>query len=315
MPQNIACLFPGQGSQEPNMGRDLAEHWSDAMDLWKLAEKTSNLPLREIFWENDTEAMSKTNALQPALTVVNMSFWLFCRRNLRPVCTAGHSLGEFAALFAAEVLDHLAVLQAVSLRGRLMNEIGKKTPGGMLAIVKLNRQQVETIVQEVNSECDGEIRIANYNTPAQFVLSGNTSTLETAAQKAKSLRGRGIMLAVSGAFHTPLMQDASVEFNKFLQQLDWKAAKFPVILNVNAKAEQDPEIIKNNLFKQMTSSVLWEQSVQSMHRLGITDYLEIGPQSILNKMVKSILTESEPNFSCLCNLAQLTSHNPKGNDA
>ena len=173
MKNAIALLFPGQGSQEAGMGRDLAEADSAAMQLWKRAEAISGLPLREIFWEGDDAAMSDTRALQPALTVVNLNLWRALAGRVQPVAAAGHSLGEFAALAAAGVLDEESVLQIVSLRGRLMAEADPDGRGGMAAILKLSLEQVEGVVREAAEESDRPLIIANYNTPGQYVISGD----------------------------------------------------------------------------------------------------------------------------------------------
>jgi [acyl-carrier-protein] S-malonyltransferase len=167
----IAVLFPGQGSQEKGMGRDLAESRSEAMDLWKLAENASGLPLREIYWDGSEADMADTRALQPALTAVNLSFWLLLGEKLAPAALAGHSLGEFAALAAAGVLPIQEVLTLTALRGRLMAEI--KSPGdGMAAVLKLPQDAVEDIVNVARDVTGAELRIANYNSPEQYVLSG-----------------------------------------------------------------------------------------------------------------------------------------------
>ena len=207
----LAILFPGQGSQEQGMGRDAAEKHAEIMDLWKLAESESGLPLREIYWDGEAGDMADTRALQPALTVVNISLWLAVRDKLAPSATAGHSLGEFASLAAAGVLSVEDTVKAVTLRGRLMAGAGQ--PGhGMAAVVKLDQETVEAIVENAAKSTGRELRIANYNSPAQFVISGEKEALDAAAEAVKEAKGRAIPLAVSGAFHSPLIREAADEF-------------------------------------------------------------------------------------------------------
>ncbi len=177
MHDDLSIIFPGQGSQEPGMGRDLAEHWPGAMELWKKAERLSGLPLREIYWDGDEKAMAATRNLQPALTVVNMGLWGFLNAQLRPAGVAGHSLGEFAALCAAAVLSVDQTLELVCLRGRLMDEAASQD-GRMAAILKLEQGQVESLIATAADQTGQAIRIANFNTPAQFVVSGHTQAVD-----------------------------------------------------------------------------------------------------------------------------------------
>ena len=286
-----AFLFPGQGSQELNMGRDVAEAQSAAMDLWLLAEKLSGLSLREIYWgaEGATPApeMSDTRALQPALTVVNLSLWLAAKpkaANMQVIGAAGHSLGEFAALAAAGVLGVEDTVKAVVERGKLMAGAGKEGHG-MAAVVKLPLAVVEQIVDKAAKQSGAFLRIANHNSPAQYVLSGERPALDAAAALVKEARGRAVPLAVSGAFHSPLMSEPANAFAKVLDSLRFRPAQFPVCMNVTGQPETDPGILKTLLTAQMTSSVLWTTTMQSLYAAGARHFIEIGPKGVLTKLV------------------------------
>jgi [acyl-carrier-protein] S-malonyltransferase len=278
------------------MGRDVAESRSEAMELWTVAERESGLPLREIYWDGEAADMADTRALQPALTVVNLSLWLVAREALAPAAAAGHSLGEFAALAAAGVIDAPDAVRAVCLRGRLMAEAGGEGHG-MAAVVKLGQDAVEDIVAEAVRRTSGELRIANYNSPAQFVISGEAAPLEAAAGLVKEAKGRAIPLAVSGAFHSPLIQEAADEFAAFLSGLDWKAPAFPVFHNATALPEPDPAGITAVVQRQMTSSVLWIQTLQAMWVAGVRRFVEIGPKNVLTKLLAPNLKDMDGEWT------------------
>ncbi len=301
--QLTGVLFPGQGSQEANMGRDLAESDAAAMEIWKMAEQASGHPLREIFWDQGCGEMDATRYVQPALTAVNLALWMRLKLKLGGDYTAGHSLGEYCALCAAQVLEPRAVLELTSLRGRLMDEADPHSRGGMAAILKLKRDQVEDLVSRVARDTDKVILVANYNTPTQTVVSGDKEALnhlETLVQEAK---GRLFHLPVSGAFHSPMMQEAAEELSDVMRKLEWKTPVFPVFFNATARMEQDPEKIRQIMSAQMTSPVYFAQLIENMHEQGVGQFVELGPKGVLSKMIPQILGRDAGvearNLSCL----------------
>lgn len=291
-----ALLFSGQGAQEQGMGRSLAESDSQVMDLWKKAEKISALPLRGIYWDGG-ENMDDTRCLQPALTVVNMGLWMSLSRQVSPVAAAGHSLGEYCALAAAAVFSPTQTLELVSLRGRLMAEADPDGRGGMAALLKLEQAQAEEAVRQTLLECgageDAVLVIANYNTPSQFVASGSRRAIGLLALKARELKGRAVPLAVSGAFHSSLMDEAAKEMSLIINKCPFAAPRFPVYCNVNGRATRSGEELKALLLRQMTSSVCWIDTVRNLFKDGINLFVECSPKSILSKMVGQILSTPE----------------------
>ena len=281
----VAVLFPGQGSQEKGMGRDLAEASADAMELWKLAEKASGLKLREIYWDGDDASMANTRNLQPAMTVTTLNLWLVLKKKLAPMGMAGHSLGEYAALAAAGALPIPQALELVSLRGKLMAEAGG-SDGAMAAILKVSLSTVEELVAKAAAATGGTLLVANYNTPGQYVISGRKDAVDQAAGLCKEVKGRAIPLAVSGAFHSPMMAEAAAELEKVLAKADWRDPSVPVFANVTGQGVLDPRQLKSLLAKQMTSSVRWIDTMGAMYAAGARTFVEIGPKGVLTKMVK-----------------------------
>ncbi len=292
---NTAILFPGQGSQVAGMGRRIAESSPEIMDIWKKAERISSLPLREIYWEsNDMNLMAKTRNLQPAITVVNIALWLSVKDRLHPVCAAGHSLGEFSALAAAGVLSIDAVLGLVSVRGCLMADVDPDHMGVMCAVIRLPLEQVESAARVVSERTGKLVRVANKNTPLQSVLSGHRDAVEEASEllKNKNPRVKVFPLAVSGAFHTSMMAEASAEFAKLLDGQDWRNAAFPIYFNIHGEALADAESIRSAVRRQMTSSVCWVDTIMNQWRDGVRRWVEFGPQGVLTRMVRPILVAS-----------------------
>lgn len=286
------------------MGRALAESGKELMDVWKAAERISGQPLREIFWDGEEQDMAETRVLQPGLTAVNLTFWLKAREKLDPLCVAGHSLGEFAALFAAQVLSLEDTLEIVSVRGRLMSETGDGT-GAMAAILKLDEGAVENIVTQAREKSGQELRIANYNTSKQFVISGHKDAVAAAGELTKEAKGRAVPLAVSGAFHSPLMAPAAAELAKALRKADFRAPKIPVIFNVTADAEADPEAVRGLMGRQMTSSVLWIKTILRQHDMGARTFVELGPKGVLTRMLGAILEGREFEGLSVTSLEQI----------
>jgi len=279
-----AILFPGQGSQVKNMGRDLAEADADAMYWWTRAEAVSQQPLREIYWGGDDQDMADTRALQPALTVTCLTLWMQAEKKLTADAFAGHSLGEYSALAAARVLEVDEVLELVSLRGRLMAEVAAPDQG-MTALLKLSQEDAEALVAEAREQSGAELLVANFNTPGQFVISGQKAALAVAAELAKEKKGRAIPLPVSGAFHSPLIAEAARELEVRLKKADWREPKAEVYFNATAGTVADPAAIREIMCRQMVSPVRWIEINQAQYRAGVRNFVEIGPKGVLTKML------------------------------
>lgn len=297
-----SVLFPGQGSQERGMGRDLAEADAQSMDLWRTAEKKCKAGLREIFWDGDEQAMTQTRYQQPALFVTGISLWRHLAAALSPSFLAGHSVGEFTALAAADVLGVEEALELVCLRGQLMFETGEYRFGSMAAVLKLDEKQVRSIVRQAGEETGEEICVANYNSPQQIVISGAKTAVDRALDMVRDMKGRGKELPVSGAFHSRLMQEPAAELAKVMQKMDWQGPKIPVHLNVTAQPAKTAQEICEAMSTQMISPVLWSQLILDQWARGARTWWELGPKGVLTRLMRHILSDQgdpwEADYIC-----------------
>ena len=284
-----AYVFPGQGSQFPGMAKALYEGNAKGKELLEKANDILGFRITDIMFEGTPDDLKATRVTQPAIFLHSVVL-AKCYEGFRPDMVAGHSLGEFSALAAAEAISFEDALRLVYIRATQMQLCCEKVPGTMAAIVGLPDEKVE----EICSSCDGIVIPANYNCGGQVVISGEKTAVEQACEKAKAEGAkRALPLAVSGAFHSPLMEPARVELGKAIEETKIVEPICPIYQNVTAQAVTDPDTIKKNLLAQLTSPVRWTQSVRNMLADGADYFMEIGPGTVLQGLVKRISAGTE----------------------
>ncbi len=278
-----AYVFPGQGSQYPGMAKDLYETVPMAKDMLERANEILGFRITDVMFSGTAEELKATKVTQPAIFL--HSVVLAKCLDIKPDMVAGHSLGEFSALAAADAIKFEDALRLVAIRARQMQLCCEKVPGGMAAIIGLDNESVEKICSETN----GLVLPANYNCDGQVVISGEKDAIAEACAKAKEAGAkRALPLAVSGAFHSPLMEPARAELGKAIETTEIMKPTCPIYQNVTAHPETDPAQIKKNLLAQLTSPVKWSQSVKNMLVDGADYFMEIGPGNVLQGLIKRI---------------------------
>ena len=286
-----AYIFPGQGSQFPGMGKALYERSAEAREMMDKANEILGFPITDIMFGEDAEALKATRVTQPAIFIHSVVL-ARCSGLEAPSMAAGHSLGEFSALAAAGAMDFEDALRLVAVRASAMQKCCEQVPGTMAAVIKLPTETVE----EICASCAGLVIPANYNSEGQIVISGEAEAVAEACAKMKEAGAkRALPLAVSGAFHSPLMEPARLELAEAIGKTPFQVPVCPVYQNVTALPSTDPEVIKDNLLRQLTSPVRWTQTVQNMVADGADSFLEIGPGTVLQGLVKRIAPEVEIN--------------------
>ena len=284
-----AYIFPGQGSQFPGMAKDIFESSAKGREMLEKANEVLGYRITDIMFEGTAEDLKATKVTQPAIFLHSVVL-AKCHEGFSPDMVAGHSLGEFSALAAADAIRFEDALRLVYIRATEMQKCCEKVPGGMAAIIGLP----DDVVGKICSECDGIIIPANYNCHGQIVISGEKAAIEQACEKAREAGAkRALPLMVGGAFHSPLMEPARVELGKAIEETEIVAPICPIYQNVTAMPTTDPAIIKENLLKQLTSPVRWTESVENMISDGARYFMEIGPGTVLQGLVKRISGGSE----------------------
>ncbi len=283
-----AFVFPGQGAQFVGMGKDLYEANPLAKELFEKANDILGYRITDIMFAGSDDDLKQTKVTQPAVFLHSVISAMCMGDDFKPAMTAGHSLGEFSALVAAEALSFEDGLRLVYARAMAMQKACEAAPSTMAAIIGLPDEKVVEICKAVNTD-DNVVVAANLNCPGQVVISGNIEAVNMACEKMKEAGAkRALPLKVGGAFHSPLMQPAKDELQEAIERTEIKTPKCPVYQNVDAKPHTDPAEIKANLIAQLTSSVRWTESVRNMIADGADDFTECGPGKALQGMISRI---------------------------
>lgn len=288
-----AFVFPGQGAQFVGMGKDLYENHPEAKEMFEKANEILGFRITDLMFEGTDEDLRQTKVTQPAIFLHSVILAKTMGIDFCPDMVAGHSLGEFSALVAAGALSFEDGVRLVSARAMAMQKACEKTPSTMAAVLALPDEKVEEICNSIKDEI---VVPANYNCPGQIVISGSEAGIDQACEKMLAAGAkRALKLKVGGAFHSPIMEPARTELAEAIQKTQFFAPTCPVYQNVNAKAETNPDIIKENLVAQLTSPVRWTQSVLNMIADGANSFTEVGPGNVLQGLVKKINREVATN--------------------
>jgi len=308
----VAFVFPGQGSQNVGMGKDLYGSYSAAKEVFDEADAALGFPVSRLCFEGPEEELIKTNNVQPAVLVTSLACLSAVQQSSNylplPSFVAGHSLGEYTALVAANALSLVDAVLLVRERGRLMYEAGQKNPGGMLAIIGLDREAIEDICLQSGTD------VSNINCPGQTVISGSVEALAKARNLAKTKGARGLVpLRVSGAFHSHLMEPVISEFSEIISNFAFQPPAIPIIANVSAEPLNDVDSIKEELVRQLRRCIQWQHSVEYMIDNGVAAFYEIGPGVVLSNLIKRVSPEAQifnvSGIESITQLAHLTISN------
>ncbi len=306
----VAFLFPGQGSQSVGMGADIFAMSSAAQQVFETVDEALGISLSNLCFHGPEDVLRETINAQPAIVTVSLALLAALQESLSPdfswssplvpSYTAGHSVGEYAALVASGAIDLRSAIILVRERGRLMHHEGTVCPGGMAAVIGMDEATLQEICQQATADSvanlpphahpgQGQVTIANFNAPGQIVISGEQDALALAMELAK-VRGakRVIPLAVSGAFHSPVMQPAAAGLALAVADTNINDASIPVIGNIEALPLTDAQAIREELAQQIASPVQWTRTIELLVSVGVTTFLEIGPGQALTGMVKRI---------------------------
>ncbi|MBQ2519784.1 MAG: ACP S-malonyltransferase [Paludibacteraceae bacterium] len=283
-----AFVFPGQGSQFPGMCKDLYDAHKEAREMFRQADSLLGFSLSSVMFEGTADDLKQTKVTQPAVFLHSVVAQRLMTIET-PDMVAGHSLGEFSALVACGALRFEDALLLVSARAQAMQAACEANPGTMAAVLSLPDEQVDEICK---NQKDGVVVAANFNCPGQVVISGEVDAVDAACVAMKEAGARrALRLPVGGAFHSPLMQPAAEALAEAINKTEFRKPFCPIYQNVSAQAETEPEIIRENLLKQLTAPVRWTQSVQQMIADGATEFYEFGPGDVLKGLIRKINPE------------------------
>jgi [acyl-carrier-protein] S-malonyltransferase len=286
-----AYVFPGQGSQWTGMGHDLYTNLPEARAVFEEANSVLGFPLSRLCFEGPEDVLRQTVNAQPAIMTVSIAYLRtspHLKDRPRPSFVAGHSLGEYTALVAASTLSFADALRLARERGRLMQEAGNQTSGGMLAVIGLDEATVQSVCQATGME------IANINCPGQIAISGPSQVLEAATQLAKEKGAqRVVTLPVSGAFHSRLMKPAADGMAQAVSSLQFQDAVIPIVANTTAEPMTSGNGLKAELLNQLCHPVLWQKSVERMIKEGALEFVEVGPGQVLTGLIKRISRDAK----------------------
>ncbi len=292
MKSSLGFLFPGQGSQSVGMGKALYESNAQVPALYQDAETILGYDVGALCFEGPAEQLNQTEFTQPALLVTSLAAYHLVQNGpLEPAAVAGHSLGEYTALVAAGAIKFREAVGLVKKRGQYMSEAVSPGSGLVAAVLGLSESDVCAVCKE--AESFGVVAPANLNSPGQTVIAGEKAAVEQASELAKARGAKRVKaLPVSVPVHTPLMQGAADRLKNDIDSLEWSDLTVPLINNVEAKALRSADEVRTSLVQQLPASVRWQETIQTMWKMGIRDFIEIGPGKVLTGLVKRIVPEA-----------------------